>query len=35
MANDKNPYHLTYFLLLGSVEYCRIAKLKLCVISIY
>ena len=24
LANDKNPYRLTYFLVLGSIEYCQI-----------
>ena len=35
LVNDKNPYPLTYFLVLGSIEYCRIAKLEQRVISIY
>ena len=35
LAKDKNPYSLTYFLNLGSIEYCCIAKLNECVISIY
>ena len=31
LANDKNPYLLTYFLVLASVAYRRITKLeKLC-----
>ena len=25
LANDKNPYPLTYFLVLGSIEYRRIS----------
>ena len=35
LANDKNTYPLTYFLVLGSIEYHRIAKLERRVISIY
>ena len=35
LSNDGNPYPLTYFLVLGSIEYCRIAKLRDHVISIY
>ena len=35
LTNDKNPYPLTYFLALGSVEYCYIAILEERVISIY
>ena len=25
LANDKNPYPLTYFPVLGSIEYCSIS----------
>ena len=25
LANDKNPYPLTYFLVAGSIEYCVIS----------
>ena len=28
LANDKNPYPLTYFLVLGSIEYCSILFIK-------
>ena len=35
LVNDKNPYPLTYFLVLGSIEYRCIAKLKGPVVSIY
>ena len=34
-ANDKSPYPLMYFLVLGFIEYCRTAKLKECVFSVY
>ena len=34
-ANNKNPWPLTYFLVLGYIEWCRVAKLKERVISIY
>ena len=27
-ANDRKPYHFTYFLALGSIEYGSIAKLE-------
>ena len=32
---DKNPYLLTYCLVLGSTKYCHIAKLEVRVVSIY
>ena len=35
LANDKNPYPLTYFIVLGSIEYCCIVNLEERVISIY
>ena len=35
LANDKNLYPLTYFLVLGSIENCHIAKLEKRVLSIY
>ena len=35
LANDKNSYLLTYFIVLGFIEYRRIAKLEELVISIY
>ena len=35
LVNDKFSYPLTYFLVLGSAEYHRIAKLEESVISIY
>ena len=30
LENDENPYHLTYFLVLGSIEYCVISISKQC-----
>ena len=35
LANDKNSYPLTYFLAVGSIEYCHIAKLEERFISLY
>ena len=35
LANDKNLYPLTYFLVFGSIEYPRIDKFEERVISIY
>ena len=35
LVNDKNPYPLTYVVVLGFIEHRRIAKLEECVVSIY
>ena len=35
LATDKNPCPLTYFLVLGPIEYCHIADLEERVTSIY
>ena len=35
LGNDKNPYPLTYFVVLGSIECCCIVKLKEHTFSIY
>ena len=35
LVNDRNPYPVTYYVNLFSIEYCRITKLEKHVISLY